>query len=318
MRKRWAFDERFFFDFRYTRDEDFDGRYDRTLTGIGVNFEDGWSATLLGDVVGAKENIDAHIELAWRDAAGSRFRTALVLPDATFDRKSNTGEYTERPYTFFVEAFRVTADHGEGGFWINWNPRLELRPAEEPSFFTYEQLQGGARWSRPIGDAWRLTSEAVGESGSRSRVTAAAGATETRELDRDHFRIRFEAERRLSDSLEAWFGFRHFRLRETEGHSTDPVQRGETTRRENMVFCGVDWQARRRLVFWPGVHLNFADIEKDYPLDPERDERTDKLFVKLAFPLEFSFANGALLTINQTMRLDTRSGGSNVQVYVPF
>jgi len=329
LRKRWELSETLFFDFRHKIDEDFDGRYDRTLTGLGIAVAGEWSATLLGDLAAEKENIDVHLETAWRDENGRRFRLGVVAPDATFNRKAVDAEYETKPLTCFMDAYWRTDQGMEFGTWANWNSRLKLQLFEEDLHFTYDQLSLGAKGSIPFGRVWRISLETGAEEGSRQwrhRILDSSPETadnhrpqaleliDDRDLKRRHFLLGVQLERAVTESLGAWIGLRHFELSESEDRLAEPTLDGKLVRKEEMLHSGIVWWVHKRVVLWPGVHLDFIDNRDDSEQESDKD-----LLCKITFPIEIRFANTAALTLDQTLRLDDpRSGGANVQLQVPF
>jgi len=319
LRKRFQLNDRLLFDFRQKIDEDFDGRYDRTLTGFGCRLNRGWTATVMGDFVGEKENIDAHLELGWLDAGNREVQFAVVLPDAVFNRKTEEMEYTDRPLTFFAGGRCLAGSGIEIGAWVNVNPALELAVPADELIFSYDQVAAGGEVLLPLGEAWLLILDAGVEEGSRDWVVSGEQGLTERHFKREHRRLGVTFERPPGGRLGGWFGARYFGLTEDDHRPQEAELTGESTREEKMLHAGLTWRLRDDLLLWPGLYLNFVDNEEDFPLNPDLQDTEDGLFAKVALPLEFSFGEGASVTINQTFRFDeARSGGTDVQVIIPF
>jgi len=244
---------------------------------------------------------------------------AVVLPDATFNRKAEGQEYLDRPVTFFSEAYWSRAGGPEGGLWLNVNPTLRLHQDAGDLDFTYEQVSGGMFGSLPLTDTWRVSAELRAEEGSREWQFAAPGGAETRHLDRSHFAFGVEFERPAVERLGGWFGARYFELIEDESRTVDMSRDGELSQRETTFFAGIYWRWHERVLFWPGVYVSLPDNVSDFPEDPSRQREQSDVFGKITAPVEISFAKNGYLTLNLTLRLDEpSSGGGNIQVYYPF
>lgn len=321
LRKRWWLDEKHFFELRSEVTEDFDGRFEHIVTGFGRHLIGGWTAAIHGEIEGAKENIDAALELRWEDpqVRGRRLRIVGMAVDAIFnDKNDEFSTYARRPFTTFLEGLWTTESGASGQAWLNWNSDTRLE--YESHDFTYRRVHGGARTRVPW-RAWHLTLEALGERGLSNRVPmdpTTATDDDERRLSRYHLRTRAELERSLSEKLTLWGGHTYLRLLERDRRPRDLTLDRSMTRREHTLYTGVTWRLSERVVFWPGLYLDFIDNRDDQSFANLRDD--DRGMVgKMAFPVEFAFASGARLTINASVRVDqARFGGGNVQLYVPF
>ena len=319
LHKRFPLSSQMFVAFRHRMDEDFDGDYTRTLTGIGGYFGDGWSATLLGDVARKKANIDASVELEWRDEGNSRFRFVVVAPDAIHAQKAERQEYTQAPFTVFSEYYLGLSGGVEYGGWVNWNAPLELHFEEDALEFTYDQLTFGAQGLFPFGRTAHVLAEIGTENGARTWRETFDTAVGLRDLDRKHAHLNLETEWEISPSTRMWVGYRYFALTEllTDDHAAEG--NGEIDRSENMLHTGVKWRIRDNIFFWPGLYVNQIDLQDSFPADEERSWDADGLVGKLSLPVGIGFDNGATITINMSFRTDIlRSGGYNVQFYIPL
>lgn len=322
LRKRWALDERFFFEFRQEVAEDFDGNFARTIAGAGLNLGLGWSAAVLAELDGTKENIDTHLELTWNGGTGRRLRIAAVAPDTSFNEKTKANEeYSRNPYTIFLEGLWTTEAGVSGQGWVNWNTTTRLDRPGEGYDFTYRALQGGVRALVPWRQ-WKFTAEGRFERGRNERIPidfANATDVQQRQISRRHAEARLELNREISEHWDGWVGYRYFHWLERERRPQDLTNDRRITRRESMLYAGVTWRIRDHIVFWPGLYLDFVDNRETYDFNPARNDPEDGLVAKLALPIEILFKKGARLTINPTIRLDEfKFGGGNLQLQVPF
>ncbi len=319
LHKRFDLNSALFASIRHKVDEDFDGEYTRTLTGIGTTFGDGWSAEVLGDIAPRKENIDASVELKWRGDCDSRFRIAVVATDALHNQKTVVEEYTQDPFTFFSEYWFYAERGAECGAWVNWNTPLELHVGENELWFTYEQIAFGARALLPLSRTAHFLAEVGTENGAREWREAIDSAPGMRDLDRSHAHLNLETEWELTPMTRMWIGYRYFALTELYTDNVTPEGNGEISRNENMLHAGVKWRVRRNLLFRPGAYVNQIDLQDLFPGDTDRSWEAEGLVGKLTLPLEIGFDNGATITLNMSFRTDIlRSGGYNVQFFIPL
>jgi hypothetical protein len=319
LQKRFPLNSTFFATFRHRADEDFDGEYTRTLTGVGSALGNQWSAALFGDFTSKKEDIDASVELEWRSPNDSRFRIALVAVDALHDQKTELAEYEQAPFTLFTEYTLYTDGGLECGAWVNWNTPLELHVEADGLEFEYEQLSFGANCLYPIGESAHVLAELGGENGTRAWRETFDSVIGTRDLDRSHAHMNVEAEWRLTHATRMWLGYRYFVLTERYGDDYSAEGNGEIDRNENMLHAGIKYRFREHIVFWPGLYVNQIDLHDTFPEDSDREWASEGLVGKLSLPLEIEFDNGGAITFSISFRTDIlRSGGYNAQLYLPF
>ncbi len=304
------------FRYRYRRYEDFDGRYDRNLVGVGARLNHEWLATLYGDVEGAKENIDVQTELAWADDAGNRFRAALVAPDVAFDGKQDDAVYERQPYTYYLEGARRIDAATVYGF-ANYNDYLRLRDTAREFTYRYDQARAGLGVDVPLTDRLEGSVEAEGLYTTR-RLDDRGGEFEDSRLRRRHGQITAELRHDYRADLDLWGGARYFRLSERDRRPADDDRLDRQERIERMIYAGVTWHLSDNLRFAPGVFLNHADIRER---EDGEDDDEDGLYGKLTLPLQITVDGntGGHVTLNPTARLHRAAfGGGNVQVYLPF
>lgn len=322
LRKLVDLDPAAFLEFRHLTDEDFDGRYDRTLTGLGLRFLDSWTLTLLANIVGEKEDIDTHIEAAWQTQAGRRFRVALVLTDSMLNSKGDRDRYSQQPYTLFAD-FHSLHDGGlEYVAWLNTNTHTRLERRTTDVDFQYDRYSAGARARYPLTeDLWLHVDAQVETSGRTWQPLKVAPATDDndRRLQRRHWEVNAELHTPLRPQLDAWIGARYFRFEERDRRPQAVALTNTITRRETLVHCGVIWRVRDRVTLWPGLYGQFPNSRHRYPSSPLLEENDSSFVGKLAVPIEVRFEKPAVLTINPTFRIDDfRFGGGNVQLEVTF
>ncbi|MEM7165169.1 MAG: hypothetical protein AAF581_06865 [Planctomycetota bacterium] len=321
LRKRLELDSSLFFDFRHRVSEDFDGRYDRTLTGVGLRLRDSWSVTLLADIVGNKGDIDTHLETAWTGEQ-HHLRLALVLPDTVVNSKGDVDRYSQAPYTAFAE-FGWLHDSGvEYDIWFNANPHTRLERPKDSLDFAYDRYSAGTRLRMPVGGTWWLHADAAGETSGRT-WNPFPGATATdlndRSLQRKHWELNAELHKPLHANVDGWIGLRYFRFEERDRRPQAPLVNGSITLRETMAHLGVVWRVRESVTLWPGLYGQFANSRYGFPGNPAESDNDASFRGKLAVPIEVRFERPAVLTINPTFRLDDlRFGGANVQFEAYF
>ncbi len=316
LRKRWDFEEAVFIEFRHRTDEDFDGRYHRSIPGIGLQLGDAFTASLLASLEGNKENIDVYLELEWAPTPLKRIRLAGVAVDATFNQKSEAAEYKEDPLTLFGEVYWHEDEETGWEVWTNVNPDLSLAISGE-TVFEYTQWDAGARYATRIAQDWLLSVTGTAGGGDRCWETLTDTDAQRATLEREHGRVTALVSYRASETLCWQFGYHYFHLEEDATLTDEEEWRGMLSRDEHYAYGGIEWQLSRRILFWPGAYLGTADIFTD--MDPEEVEDLNKFQGKLGFPFEISFAKDATLTLDPSLRIDElRFGGMNLQVQMPF
>lgn len=319
LQKTMPLDNDWFLRYRFQRDEDFDGRYDRNLLGIGRNFGEGWSASFSGDIEGDKSRIDLEAELSWRDGAGNHARLVLVGPDYLFNDKQEVAQFTRQPYTGFADLrWQWTPAMALLAF-VNHNTDTSLRNESLDQDFHYRQTAGGVGIDANLG-TWRLRVWLEGEQGRR-RYESLSGSIAPARFSRRHHELGAELGRDLGPGLAGRAGARLLRFEETGRHGGDPLDEVRLRRDEIMLYAGVSWRLGARFRFHPILYLDFIDNHERFPADPVRN-RDDKGFVgKLGLPLEVLVheASGATLTFNPTLYLHRLAfGGGNLQASIPF
>lgn len=318
---RWRprLDEDWFFDLRYRRQEDFDSRYDRILTGLGRRWgESGWSSTILANVVAEKPGIDTQFETAWSSARGDRARFGLVLVDLPHD-KSDEFEYDEQPLTLFAEGGAWLADSLWVDAWTNLNLPLRRTELDDGFDFTYEQYTAGLDWTYHHADGWSVGQSFEGLFGQRSRRTFDGDLTEEQRFSRRHWTSRLWFRRDLSPDVTLDCGLRRFALDERDRRPFASDDARDLVRREWILDVAVSWRYSRRATFAPHLFIAATDNEEQAPYDPMGiDDRDEDFLAKINLPLVIHFDRG-LLSLNPSFTLHEPSfGGGNVQIQIPF
>jgi hypothetical protein len=316
LNKSIQFDETFTGHIRHRKDEDFDGRYDRTLVGMSVAIGDGWSIGALGDIVATKEDIDIQIELSWKGDPGNRFRLAFVAVDHFFNEKQDDLHYRKKPYTLFAEAHRKLSNGTRIGGSVNWNPKLELVNEDEGRNFQYHQFFVETYAGIPLTNTLGLILSAKGEVGKRKNMFNTHENRSDSVFNRDNVYLDAQGTYSINPSLSSWIGARYFFL--NERNSLIQEDNTITVRRaEPMIHAGIEWNIAERWAFWPGLYLTAID-DLDQSLD-RKEEREKSLHTRLTFPLEYAFSEFAHGTINPTLRAPGGPfGGLNIQFQILF
>lgn len=309
-----------FAEYRFRRFEDLDGIYDSNLVGVGAAFGD-WRASVLGDVVATKEDVDLHYELQWANGRGSRLRAVLVQVDPLYNTKQGEGAYERYPVTAYLEgAWRTPGNVTVYGF-LNANLPTRLRNAAEQFRLRDRQYSAGLGFDMPLSRNWELALELEGLTGLRRREGHDGLSAEDQHLRRRSAVGTLELRQFVRDDLSAWYGVRHRYLDERDRRPEAPDAWHRSTRRETMVYAGVRWQWRPRVAFRPGVFLNVVDNQARYPFDPGNSDEASGFYGKLAPAVEFlvNRRTGGTITVNPTLRLHRAAfGGGNIQASFPF
>lgn len=315
------FNERFFGSIRYQRNEDFDSRYDRLLTGMGINLSDQWSAGLVATILERKENIDQQWELRWDNQEGDRFRFALVLANLLYNEKvDDDSEYTKRPITYFMDG-RIQGEGEKSLYtWINWTPNAQIEFPEQSKQFDYDQIEGGIRTWLPLSETWGLQTGLEGQTGNRNTRALSPQFKDAQNLDRKHFSVLAELSNKFTPATEIFAGMRYFFLSENYDKISNPSESGELKRREPMPYTGVVFNVTDNFIIWPTLYTSILNNKNYDPKKPEERSESKRVLGKLTIPLEYRFSERASATFNTSFQNTSRGpfGGWNVQFLVYF
>lgn len=313
------FDGPTYFRYRYRRFEDFDGRYDSNLIGLGSELGQGSgvTASLYGDVEGAKENVDLHGELAWDGGDGDHLRAVVVAPDFIFNDKQGDAEYGRYPFTYYLAGGYRLGEAQLYGF-ANYNDNTRLHDHVDNFTYRYQQGRAGLGVEVPFADAWEAGLEVEGLYTTRELDDRGDSVHPEQRLRRRHTQVTGELRYAYSARTAFWGGVRYFRLVERERRPGDGERVDRHDRLERMAYAGVTRRLSERLQLAPGVFINHADIRARE--DGERDDESG-FYAKLTLPLQVTVnqSTGGYVALNPTARLHRAAfGGGNVQVYLPF
>ncbi len=314
------FDTPAFAGYQFRRREDFDGRYDANLFGMGLHVGE-LRFSVWGDVLGAKENADVHGELLWAPSAGNHVRLTLVAPDAWYNSKQGDGRYERQPYTYYVEGRWQVLDPLQLYGFVNHNAPTRLREEVQGFRFRDRQDSAGLGFDLQLSEILALGVEVEGLYGTRRR-DGLDGPEPADQRQRRQFGLAtVELRQWLRDDLKAWYGLRylHFDERNRQPEAEDGGEILE--RRESMVYGGVRWRWREQITLAPGVFVNYVDNTERHPADPSRDDGDRGFYGKLTPAVEVLVdrRRGGTLTFNPSVRLHRAAfGGGNIQVNLPF
>jgi len=316
--KHVELDEPFYFDFRFKRDEDFDGQFDRSLIGLGTQLSQDWSLSAFGDLETDKENVDLHFELS-KKHKNNTFRMALIAVDFLFNDKQDHSKYLNQPFTYFVEHSWRESENSRSYSFFNYNSHFTLDQKSQNYDFSYEQYRGGGEFDFPISPQHTLSVGAQGEYGSRKRHGYPTPGLKDRSFSRRQFDVKLQLDYEDSDEISYWSGFYFFKLNERDDRPLDPSSDNMIKRRENMVYSGVSWQVNDKLLFWPGIYISSINNKERFSHKTSLDNHDNKFVSKLTLPLEFDIGENAFFTLNPTVSLHRLAfGGMNAQMKITF
>lgn len=313
-----SFDEGVHLQYRFRRSEDFDGRYDRNLVGLGYRFSPQLSARLMADVVGDKSRIDLQPEISWQPDPRLEIQAALVLADNLFNSKQDNDRFESSPLTGYLAlGWQFHPSHRLRGY-ANITPRTSLILGESQRRFREQSSRGGAAWDWQISPGRQLQWLAEGESTNRNANDLGQGTDAV--MDRRYWRSRVAYHRRQDGVGKLRLGGQFLFLRERGNFVGD--QQELTDRRENMVFAGTGWRLSEYWLFEPTAfvtHVEGESLKREE--QDEGPEDLDGVYGKVALPLIWQprGPEGPVLHLNPTLRLHTAAfGGGNLSLHIPL
>ncbi|MCC5849912.1 MAG: hypothetical protein JJU29_17635 [Verrucomicrobia bacterium] len=309
----------FFAGYRFRRDEDFDGRFDQNLIGLGLE-RYGIRFSLWGDIVGDKASNDAYADLSWEDEQGNQARFTWVAPDAFFNQKSLDANYDVSPYTYFVQGKRAfTPDVSLKGF-AQVHPTTQL-------FEDMGLTSRNREWSLglglelPLSKCTRLEIYTETLRTRRSRVGTRPMPQE-QDFHRSFDSRGFELRREDRAGQLQWLGYRALYLTETDRRPFAPLDDADRDREEHTLYFGHQLSINERIDFMPTVFLAYHDVSDFFPDNPDAPgQRITQFYGKFApaFQVLINRETGAHMTFNLTTRLHRPAfGGGNIQAVFPF
>lgn len=318
LQKRVQFDAPMFVGVRFRRDEDLDGRFDRTLFGSGYASADGrLELGVWGDVRGGKDEVDLQLEGVWRPQADRWLRATLISPDAMYNSKTyGNNFYQRKPLTLHLSAGTSFASGQQWYGFTNLNRQMEYHQVDLEQQWTDKQYSAGIGWLLPLSANWQLG----------LRTQGLYGLREQRQQDTLAFVLRrqfsdtsIELQSRQSQAIDYWGGIRYLTLRERDQTQTSSLTMMEQ-RDEWTLYAGMAWQWRDWIRLKPALMVSYADINGQRPDDDEPLDFSG-IMAKLVPVVEFLMhqQSGAMIRVNPTVELHNLSfGGGNVQVHIPF
>ena len=313
----YEFSETLDFQYRFRRTEDYDGRYDRNLVGVGFAGEGGAHFRLMADVEGDKSRTDLQPELTWEHPDGHQLKAALVLSDALFNSKQSENEFRRNPRTWFLAGrWQATPNHSFRGY-LNVTPETELQINADNTLFRDRNGRVGAGWDWDMDDGrhWQWIAEAEGTDRSERFL----GDSEDDEMTRRFWRSRAEYRAPVL-GMNYRVGGQAMFLRE-KGEFIG-ANRELTDRKEWMGFSGIDLRLNPRWSFTPTVYGSVIEGESvNFDDEPGEEENLNGFYAKLTLPFNWrpEGATGASITLNPTFRLHRAAfGGGNLQMHIPL
>ncbi|WP_215396752.1 hypothetical protein [Rheinheimera oceanensis] len=320
MQQKLSFDAPVFAGFRHKRSEDLDGRYDRTLFGIGYQAEQQWELGVWGDISGAKEEMDLQFEAHRAYDDGSYATAAVVLADVFYNSKTySDNRYEQSPVTLYLAGAKMLGQQQLAGF-VNLN--LTTRYADEPArqLFTDKQYSVGVNWQRELLQGARVLVQAHGLYGRRS-----AGALLTEPQSADWLLVRrfqqLNAEWQQAPAANSFnFGLQANRLTEQDSRASLERTAAEY-RREAFAYVRTERPISENWLWRPTLYTGYANVTSELRQHSDEPLKDNGWLAKVSPNVvwQLSELTGAYLTINPTVKLhNLQFGGGNVQVFVPF
>jgi len=308
--------------YRFRRDEDFDGRFDWNLIGVGVELGQ-WRLSYWGDVVAEKDSIDTHMDISWKDPGSGMFRFVWVMPDMIFNRKSETAVYEPRPYTVFIRGERRLTERLMVKGFLQVDNRTVLRDMSEGLLTKNRARSGGGSVELQLTDAVVLEVYAEGLGGQRRRQDLFEALVTDFEFEREYRGTTAELRWSCADGFAQWTGFRRLSFREAWTGLSDSALDSEEDRREATLYWGREIPMRDGMLFIPSVFLGYHEIDQLGLRAGQTDEDWSEadFFGKFAPAWRWVLREetGAHLTLLLSARLHRAAfGGGNVQVVFPF
>ena len=319
LQTTYQFSEELDIQYRFRRSEDYDGRFDRNLVGLGYTAHPYWNLRIMADLDGDKSQTDLQPELTYRHPNGHQAVAALVFTDMLFNSKQTQDEYLTSPITAYFGGLWEVSDQHRLRAYANVTPETELEIMEADVFRNESARVGiGWDWRMPHGRHWQLIAEAEGT--DREQQKAEGAGTDT--MTRRYWRTRAEYQAPLSDSLSYRTGGQALLLRERGDFIGNNVEL--TDRKEWLAFAGISQRLNPEWTFSPTVFATVVEGDSRERNSDTNDEEIDDLngvYGKITLPFEWQPQgnNGARITLNPTFRLHTAAfGGGNLQVSIPL
>ncbi|MBZ2190196.1 hypothetical protein K8B33_13890 [Alcanivorax sp. JB21] len=313
---------------RMQRSEDFDGRFDRQIIGFGHRVGD-YRLAIAGDVQADKAETDVQFEAQWQPDNYRLARLALILPDAYFnDKTPRDAEYRTKPLSYFAHARIGGSLNGHPGWGfqgaLTYSPPARIIDHEMGIDASGNRTRAMVEITLPAQGALRPQVRLEGE-----RSTRSFNFTRSDEPADDFFRRRMHSVRLMATHTTAHltpsFGIYHLRLHESGWFGDNLAVSGRESRDELIGFIGIRQQLGDRWHWEPALYAGHSSVIQVQVADTlsgdEQNKDENEWQGKLALPFRYTLdeANGAVLTINPTLRLHRAAfGGGNIQLHWPF
>ena len=313
---------------RMQRSEDFDGYFDRQIIGFGHRLGD-YRLAIAGDVRAEKAETDVQFEAQWQPDNQRLVRLAMILPDAYFnDKTPRDAEYRTRPVSYFVHARFGGALQGSPGWGfqgaLTYSPPARIIDRELGIDASGNRTRAMAEITLPLVGVLRPRIRLEGERSTRSFSFTRSDVPED-----DFFRRRMHSVHLMathtSAHLTPTFGLYHLRLHESGWFGDNLAVSGRESRDELIGFVGIRQQLGDRWHWEPTLYAGHSSVIQAQVADTasgdEQNNNDDEWQGKLALAFRYTLdeANGAVLTINPTLRLHRAAfGGGNIQLHWPF
>lgn len=321
LQQKLEFEAPIFAGFRHKRSEDLDGRYDRTLFGVGYQPNKDWDLGVWADVSGAKEEMDLQLEANRSFADGSWLTGAVVLVDVFYNSKTyGDNSYQRKPVTLYVAGGQHWQQQQLSGF-INVNLQTRYEDAVALQLFSDEQYAVGLNWQTALTANTELAIQGQGLYGRRSQQ-----AQQTTDVDSDWLlRRRFQQInielRQLTASVKPLtFGLQVNRLNEQDSRYANG-ERAAEYRREVFSYLATEHALTDNWLLRPIFYAGYANVRSEFRRHSDEPLADNGWLAKISpnFIWQLSAQTGAYVVLNPSVKLhNLQFGGGNIQVFIPF
>lgn len=320
LQQKLQFDQPIFAGFRHKRSEDLDGRYDRTLFGVGYQPDKTWDIGVWADVSGAKEDMDLQLEANRYFANGSWLTGAVVLADVFYNSKTySDNSYQRKPVTLYVAGGQQWQQHTLSGF-INANLQTRYQDAAAWQLFSDEQYSAGLSWQSTLSANTELAVQGQGLYGRRSLQQQAA-ASDSDWLLRRHFQqLNVELRQQAAWPQPFTLGVQASRLQERDSRYVDG-QRAAEYRRELFSYITTEHVLAENWLLRPTLYAGYGSVRSEFRQHSDEPLTDNGWLAKISpnFIWQLSAQTGAYVLLNPTVKLhNLQFGGGNIQVFMPF
>lgn len=321
LQQKLQFEAPVFAGFRHKRSEDLDGRYDRTLFGVGYQAEQAWDLGVWADVSGAKEDMDLQFEANRQFSNGSWLTGALVLADVFYNSKTyGDNRYQKKPVTLYAAAGQQFQQQQFSGF-LNLNLKTRYQDAAAEQLFSDEQYSAGLNWQSSLSKNTELAVQAQGLYGRRSMQQLQLGLSESDWLMRRRFQQLNVELRQANSGLRPFtYGLQANRLQELDSRFA-AGQRAAENRRELFSYIATEYALSGNWLAKPVLFVGYASARSEFRQHSDEPLHDNGWLAKISpnFIWQLSAQTGAYVVINPTVKLhNLQFGGGNVQVFMPF